>query len=90
MRFSRALVSPLQAAALGLAAHAAASPAASFSTITEGHDHLQPGGWVDYAITGAGAVIVLVVIYYAVRWFVRPKETEAAHIKRKILEGPRW
>lgn len=82
------------AAWLALGAHALASStaatASSFSTTTEGHDHLQPGGLVDYVISGVGVVILLVVIYFAVLWFVRPREPEADHIKRKILEGSKW
>lgn len=64
---------------------ALALQAADFATSTEGHHH-QPGGWVDYAISGVGAVVVVIVIYNAVRYFVRPRETEPDHIKRKILE----
>lgn len=59
--------------------------AADFATSPEGHQH-QPGGWLDYIISGVGAVIVVIVIYSAVRYFVRPQETEPDHIKRKVLE----
>lgn len=63
----------------------AAAQAADFVTSSEGHSH-QPAGWLDYAISGLGAVIVAVVIFYTVKYFVRPRETESDHIKRKILE----
>lgn len=61
--------------------------AADFATSSEGHSH-QPGGWLDYAISGVGAVIVAIVIFYAVRYFVDPRETESNHIKRMVLEEP--
>ena len=70
---------------LATAAFALASQAADFATSTAGHDHL-PGGWVDYVISGVGAVIVVIVIFNAIRYFVRPRENEPDHIKRKILQ----
>lgn len=65
-----------------------ATQAATFATSTEGH-HLQPGGWVDYTISVVGAIIVAYVIYFTIDRFVRPRETERDHIKRKVLEEPR-
>jgi len=78
---------------LGMAAGAAllgsslsfAAQATSFATSTEVHNH-QPGGWLDYTISAVGAVIVAVVIFFTIKWFLHPRETEHDHIKRKILE----
>ncbi len=59
--------------------------AADFATATEGH-HVPPSGWLDYAITGVGVVIVAYVIYFAIDHVLRPREASPDHIKRRILE----
>ena len=59
--------------------------ASDFATATEGH-HLPPTGWLDYAITAVGVVIVEYVIYAAVAHTLRPRESAPDHIKRRILE----
>lgn len=63
-----------------------AAKTADFATTTEGHHHLSPAGWLDYAITGVGVVIVAYVIYVAIDRTFRPRETASDHIKRRILE----
>ena len=62
-----------------------AAQATDFSTSTQGHGAMraQP---LDFAITAIGVVVVLLVIGYAARYFVRPRETGSQHIKRRILE----
>lgn len=39
----------------------------------------------DFVIVGLTAVIVLVALFYAVKWLIRPGERNANHIKRTIL-----
>ena len=65
-----------------------ANKAAEFMTSSEGHN-ADPSGFVDYLIAGIRTVVVLVVIYASIDYFVRPREQEPDHIKRRILEeGP--
>lgn len=40
----------------------------------------------DYLIVGAIAVVVLVTLYYAMKWLVRPGEDTPNHIKRNVLD----
>lgn len=42
------------------------------------------GRW-DYLIVGFITVIVLITLFYSVKWLVRPGETSDKHIKRMIL-----
>lgn len=39
----------------------------------------------DYLIVSIVAVIVLVSLFYAVKWMIKPGEKSASHIKRTIL-----
>lgn len=39
----------------------------------------------DYLIVSVVAIIVLVSLYYSVKWMIRPGEKGADHIKRTIL-----
>ncbi|WP_262245714.1 hypothetical protein [Parapedobacter soli] len=40
----------------------------------------------DYLIVGVITVIVLVTLYYSMKWLVRPGEDTPDHIKRNILD----
>lgn len=40
----------------------------------------------DYLIVGVIAVIVLITLYYSMKWLVRPGEGTPNHIKRNILD----
>ena len=40
----------------------------------------------DYLIVGVIAVIVLITLYFSIKWLVRPGEDTAAHIKRHVLD----
>jgi len=39
----------------------------------------------DYVVVGCTAVIVLISLFYAVKWILRPGEKEREHIKRSIF-----
>ena len=39
----------------------------------------------DYVVVGSTAVIMLISLFYAVKWILRPGEKEREHIKRSIL-----
>ena len=58
--------------------------AADFSTSAEGHSAMAAEP-LDYLITFLGAIIVLVVITSALNYFLRPREGDSQHIKRRIL-----
>lgn len=40
----------------------------------------------DYLIVGVITVIVLITLYYSMKWLVRPGEDRANHIKRNVLD----
>lgn len=44
-----------------------------------------PDGTIDYAIVIVMSIIVLITLFYSVKYLVRPKETNSDHIKRTIL-----
>ena len=68
-----------------LALQPLANQAAEFMMSSEGH-HATPSGSGEYLITAVGTIIVLVVIYATIDYFVRPREKDDGHIKRRILE----
>ena len=39
----------------------------------------------DYLITAGAALIVLVTLFYAVKWIIKPGENNNNHIKRTVL-----
>lgn len=39
----------------------------------------------DYAIVWAAVIIVLVTLFYTVKWLVKPGEKSGDHIKRTVL-----
>jgi hypothetical protein len=40
---------------------------------------------IDMALVGLGVVVVILTTFYALRYLIRPGETSADHIKRRIL-----
>ncbi len=42
-------------------------------------------GW-DYLIVGTIAIIVLITLYFSIKWLVRPGENMPNHIKRNVLD----
>jgi hypothetical protein len=44
-----------------------------------------PDSNVDYAIVIVMSIIVLVTLFYSVKYLVKPKENEDNHIKRTII-----
>lgn len=40
----------------------------------------------DYLIVGVLTVIVLITLYYSMKWLVRPGEDKSNHIKRNVLD----
>jgi heme/copper-type cytochrome/quinol oxidase subunit 2 len=57
-----------------------------FFTMVEGHHNTEPSGFLEILITVIGGIIVVLVTIYTIRYFVKPREAEADHIKRRILE----
>jgi hypothetical protein len=57
-----------------------------FFTMVEGHHNTEPAGFLDLLIAIIGGIIVVLVTVYTVRYFLKPREAEAGHIKRRILE----
>jgi len=45
-----------------------------------------PDGNMDYIIIWAMVVIVLVTLYYSVKYLLFPKESNANHIKRLVID----
>jgi len=43
-------------------------------------------GW-DYIIIGITTAIVLITLFYSIKWLLRPAEQSASHIKRSILNA---
>ncbi|WP_270088006.1 hypothetical protein [Sphingobacterium sp. SYP-B4668] len=41
----------------------------------------------DYIIIGLVAVMVLITIYFSLKWLVRPGEASESHIKRTVLKN---
>lgn len=39
----------------------------------------------DYVIVGVTALIVLVSLFYSIKWILRPGEKESTHIKNTVL-----
>lgn len=39
----------------------------------------------DYVIVGLAAVIVLISLFYATKWLIKPGEKTPSHIKREVL-----
>ena len=67
-----------------------AQSARTFSQSTE-HHAIAPDTWgpLDATFIALGVVVVLVTTIYAVLYLVRPGETSADHIKRRILDEER-
>lgn len=64
-----------------------AQEAINFSSSTQGH-HMAAGGPTgpfDIVLVALGAVIVLLVCVYTVKFLIRPRENNPDHIKRRIL-----
>ncbi|MEP6736810.1 MAG: hypothetical protein ABJA70_14905 [Chryseolinea sp.] len=40
----------------------------------------------DYLIVGVTALIVMVSLFYSIKWIIRPGEREKEHIKHKIFK----
>lgn len=57
-----------------------------FFTMVEGHHNTEPAGFLDVLIAVIGGIIVVLVTFYTIKYFLQPRETEADHIKRRVLE----
>lgn len=55
-----------------------------FATMNS-HDHAAPTSPAEYAIAAFGSVIVLLIVIFTIKYFVRPREESEEHIKRRIL-----
>ncbi len=44
-----------------------------------------PSGNTDYVIVAVAVVITLATLFYAVKWMIKPGETDLNHIKRTVL-----
>lgn len=45
-----------------------------------------PGSNMDYIIVWATVAIVLVTLFFSIKWMIRPGEKSGTHIKRYILK----
>ncbi|MBN8767202.1 MAG: hypothetical protein ABT22_02130 [Thiobacillus sp. SCN 64-317] len=63
-----------------------AQDAVNFSSSIQGH-HMTagPDGPVDIVLVALGAIIVLLVCVYTVKFLIWPRESNPDHIKRQIL-----
>ncbi len=50
------------------------------------HGSGPDGNW-DYVIITIAVVIVLLTLFYAIKWLIKPGENEDNHIKQIIFEG---
>jgi hypothetical protein len=57
-----------------------------FSQSTMRHAMASPHGPIEVVLVVAGVIVVVATTAYAVRCLVRPRETAADHIKRRILD----
>jgi hypothetical protein len=44
-----------------------------------------PSGTIDYAITWGAVVIVLITLWFSIKFLVKPREKDPGHIKHMIL-----
>lgn len=61
--------------------------AVNFSRSMQAH-HMAAGGPtgpLDIVLVTLGAIIVLLVCIYTVKYLIRPRENDPSHIKRQIL-----
>ena len=49
-----------------------------------------PDSQWDYLIIGIVALIVVLTLFFSVKWLVKPGENHINHIKRTILNEPRY
>lgn len=64
-----------------------AQKAVDFSSSMQGHPMAMggPDGPLDIVLVALGAVIVLLVCIYTVKFLIRPRENNPDHIKRRVL-----
>ena len=63
---------------------------AEFATSVQGRV-LAPPGPIDWLLVGAAWICVAAVFLACGKFFLRPGEDEAEHIKRRVLrDGPTW
>jgi len=61
--------------------------AESFSSVPAGHHVSAPAGAYETVIVVLGVAITALVAFLTVKYFVRPGEKGAEHIKRRVLEA---
>lgn len=69
---------------IGAAAAALAQAGRDFAASPEGREAAASGP-LDWILLGLATVAVAVAVYLCVRYFLRPGETSADHIKRRVL-----
>ncbi len=57
----------------------------SFSAMPAGHHMLERSGAYETVIVAVGIAITVLVLVMTVRYFVRPGEAGANHVKRRVL-----
>ncbi len=71
---------------LGLITHACPACEKQQPKMLRGITHgAGPSGNWDYVIVIAAMIIVFVTLFYAVKWMIKPGETNINHIKRTVL-----
>jgi len=72
-----------------LNAHTATDPLEHFTLLPAGHHVADPSGSYEYVLVIAGVIITLLVTFYTIKFFFKPGEAGAGHIKRRILRDDR-
>lgn len=71
---------------LGLITHACPACEKQQPKMLRGITHgAGPSGNWDYVIVIAAVIIVFATLFYAVKWMIKPGETNINHIKRTVL-----
>lgn len=77
----------LTATLLSLAAFACPVCEKQQPKILQGISHgAGPQSSIDYAIVWAAVIIVLVTLFYSIKWMLKPGERSDDHIKRTVLD----
>jgi len=70
-------------------AGAGTDPLEHFTLLPAGHHVADPAGTYEYILVIAGVIITLLVTFFTLKYFFKPGEGGAGHIKRRILRDDR-
>ncbi len=69
--------------------HAGTDPLEHFTLLPAGHHVADPSGIYEYVLVIAGVLITLIVTFFTIKFFFKPGEAGAGHVKRRILRDDR-